>query len=68
VYSRHRANSATASGAPRATFSNERASLPTRRVFDKGVRTVDVGIFLREFRFGALTPVVMTMSTPAALP
>ena len=30
VYSRHRANSATASGAPRATFSNERASLSAR--------------------------------------
>ena len=30
VYSRHLANSATASGAPRATCSNERASLPAR--------------------------------------
>ena len=34
------------------------------RVFDE---TVDVGIFLREFRFGALMLVVMTMTAPAAL-
>jgi hypothetical protein len=33
----------------------------------RDVRTVDVGIFLREFRFGALMLVVMTMTAPAAL-
>jgi hypothetical protein len=33
----------------------------------RGLRTVDVGIFSREFSFGALTLVVMTMTAPAAL-
>jgi hypothetical protein len=61
-----RANSVPASGAPRATFSNERTSLSARACSMRCTH-LDVGIFLREFRFGAVILVVMTMIAPAAL-